>query len=134
LILYKIPLVLYTILWYPLLKGGFMNLSHILLDAYQTGNLEGIRWALKSGADANEILSWGSVYKFLPMVKLAIENGANPQNNENHALKWACMNGDLELVKYLVESGADAHADEDLPLVFAMENGYLDVVDYLQKI
>ncbi len=71
----------------------------------------------------------------LPLVKFAVEQGADIQTDDNLSLRRASENGDLEMVRYLVEHGAHINAGRNSGSYSALEmastKGDLEIVKYL---
>ena len=71
------------------------------------------------------------------IVKLLIENGANPNAKNNHGwtvLMGASKKGKFEIVKLLVENDADSNAkmnDGSTALIHASEKGNFKIVVYI---
>ena len=97
--------------------SGDFKIQHKLLDEYK----ENYQSLLTASSRKGE----------LPVVKYAIEKGADVRGEENMALVHAAWKGHLNVVKYLVYKGADIHANDDNSLRTAAEHGHLDVVKYL---
>ena len=80
---------------------------------------------------ANKVIL-GRKYKITAkIIQKLIDEGADPNANNNHALRWAAKNGHLEVVKVLINSGADPKANNSLALSLAAENGHFKVIKLL---
>ena len=76
-------------------------------------------------------LNYSSQAGHLEIVKYAVDQGADVQNDYHFPLRWAASHGHLETVKYLVESGSDIHALNNCALRWSTEDGHLEIVKYL---
>lgn len=95
------------------------NPTKDLQTAAQWGDLNGVKQAIKAGADIN--------------AKGELEDFQEYSFSKN-ALVWAAVMGHLDVVKYLVERGANIEARDDYgqtALFAAAKRGHADVVQYL---
>ena len=105
----------------PRPEGGFTPLLH----ASMSGDLEGVKTLLASGAEINQAAADGmtplvvSIVKFNHAVALyLIEKGANVNADEAGftALHCAALTGQMEVARALLARGADVNARLEMPL------------------
>lgn len=102
------------------LSIAFIAFSHFmmagpyedLIDACKKGNLEGVKTAVESGANINQLDAGGNApiasATFWPeIVSYLLEKGADPNLGTNTALYSAVINYSVDVVKVLLENGAD---------------------------
>ncbi|KAJ3252007.1 hypothetical protein HK103_001882 [Boothiomyces macroporosus] len=83
-------------------------------------------------SQANYALCWAARKGHLAIVKLLVEKGADPSDNDNFSLKHSCRNGHYEIVKLLLQdSRVDKHADNDYAIAWAQEKGFEQIVQLL---
>jgi len=112
-----------------------------LIKNASIGNIDGVKSALKEGADINALdddtgsaLLWAAMKGHKDIVSLLVENGVdvNLQNEYKWtALMTACGNGYLEIVKILLENGADVNVKNSVnstALIFASRFGQPEIV------
>jgi ankyrin repeat protein len=114
----------------------YSELNHACLKAVQDGNLGGVKYFVKKGADVHSTdynyLPLASSYGRLEVVRYLVEDqGVDVNIDSSEALRWACQSGHIEVVQYLVEAGANIHADQDISLLRAIQEGHLEIVKYL---
>jgi ankyrin repeat protein len=97
-----------------------------LFDAIRKKNLEGVRIAIRSGADVNRLAppdtgmtpltlaAVGSATESVSIVRLLLESGADPNKYDRYStpLIRAARGGNLAIVQELVAAGANIHALE----------------------
>ena len=70
---------------------------------------------------------------FLPIVRLALEKGADIHARNDYALRYASEDGHKDVAELLLKNGADVHADNDDALQGAAASGHKDIVELLLK-
>ena len=122
---------------YELLKG-YRGINTLLMRAAKEGELPLVKFALEKGADIHVMddipLAQASYKGHLEVVKYLVKQGANIHATGDSPVRWAASSGHLDVVKYLVEQGADIHAWDDDSLKSAIKNRHTDVVNYLQSL
>ena len=77
-------------------SGEIFTLNHNLLNAAASGDLGGVREALKNGAAINDTVAGGP-------------------SKDMTALMWASLKGHTDVVKFLLKNGANVHTKIDNP-------------------
>ncbi|GBO54087.1 hypothetical protein APA_2035 [Pseudanabaena sp. lw0831] len=117
-----------------------------LMSAAYNGDIEMVKLLLLKGAEVNSSPDEGVAaideairLNHPDVVKLLLENGANPNHNVLGAtpLHHAAYYGYQKIVSLLIEHGADINAkslsDKKTPLAIAIQNKHLDVIELLKK-
>lgn len=91
-----------------------------LIDACKKGNLEGVKTAVESGANVNQLDAGGNApiasATFWPeIVSYLIEKGADPNLGTNSALYSAVVNYSVDVVRILLEKGANVNKGTENP-------------------
>lgn len=117
------------------------ELVKYLLKATKSGDVDGVGYALESGANPNILegwtpLQWASYKGHVEIVKKLLEKGAqvNTVGSETTALHLAVSTGRLEIVQLLL--GKYAHFEHKdgcgcTPLHYAAEYGYTEIAALL---
>lgn len=82
----------------------------------------------------NDLLNRAVDENKFEIIKLAIENGANPNNSGGFPLCFSCMKADIEVVEFLLNNGASVHTENEYggtPLMFASNTSRKDFVRLL---
>ena len=120
---------------YKLLDKYEYDENSLLIASSRKGELPLMKFAIEKGADIHTeedlALKHAAWQGHLDAVRYLVENGADIHDNEDEPLRQAAEYGHLDVVKYLVEHGADIHAEDDFALRYASLHGYLDLVKYL---
>ncbi len=96
------------------------ELNERLIASIFIGDIEGIRRALKDGADVNgedkSLLSFAAMRGSAEMVKLMLDHGADIESKifGRTALMWAAERGDTDIVILLLDNGANIEAKDDV--------------------
>lgn len=80
--------------------------------------------------DDDNVVAIASLNKDIEIVQLLIDAGADVINN-NQAIKRACYHGYTDIVKLLLENGADPSADDNFPIIWAGYFGFIDTMKLL---
>ena len=112
-------------------------LSRTLLD-YEKTDLPLVRYAVENGADIHDNDDWplwrAAENGNTELVRYLIDNGANVHARYDEALRRAVAFGNLETVKYLIEHGADISVLDEEELDFAEDLGKDDIVEYIKSL
>jgi ankyrin repeat protein len=135
-----------TLAYYYLLDGPDVqgNLDYALMTAAAEGNVTGINWLIKNGAEMetttpenNTPLHIAVANNKKESVKALLDNGANPNaisNLDETPLIIAVKNENIEIAEILLRDSADINlADryDATPLHYASIYGYFYIVDLL---
>jgi len=124
------------------------ELIKILLESIRSNNLNGVKYALEKGADANmyakaqtfdrsKVLHLACEISSAEIVRCLIDAGAdvNKDNDHGHTpLHLACWRDSLDIIKFLLNTGADVNAKSAggyTPLHEACVRDYLDIIKLL---
>lgn len=112
------------------------KLNNRLLEAVTFENLQEVEKTLKEGALVSVYENWpikiAAHTGNLSILKLLIDNGADPKANQSESLRVAAEHGHLEAVKYLISRGAEVDAKYDSALKRAKRGKHTEVYNFLK--
>ena len=108
--------------------------SLALVVATLNSHTDVVKYLYEQGARSKEIMQRAIEKNAIDIVKYLIGKGENITYNFNQALSTASRMGCFEIVKLLVENGANPNALNGYASKIASINGHLSVVEYIEKL
>lgn len=118
---------------YPIDFISYVSQGEVLSNACIAGHVEVVKFLLAYGVkvEAGDNIALRYSYKYLEIVKLLVEKGADIHVRSEDLLRSAITYGNYELVQFLIERGANIHIDDDVPVRSASCYGFTKIVQLL---
>ena len=111
------------------ISGFDPNFSKNVFPEILVNFLELNNWDFDAGEGF--CIKWAINNSQVEVLKRLIDQGADPQINDNDPIKLAASLGDAESVRVLVGAGVDVNAGKGFAINAAFEGNHEDIVDIL---